>query len=210
MIYMENRILADACVFPDNPSRELKPYGRSFMNTLLTISLVTSVTDLLAALELRRQIFVVEKGRAAKDDGNDLLCAHMLARQGEKVVGTCRLRPFGWGCYLEQLCIAPDARRGITVLRALTDEAIRYASIKGHQAIYGEVHPDLDQFWTRRGAAPDGFAIEGDGVTYRRYRLPLPRLREAEQLFGDLASLELCEASWLSAPPPAALQTAAA
>lgn len=178
------------------------------MHNLLTVSLVTTVTDLMAALELRRQVFVIEKGRAAKDDGNDLLCAHLVARQGDQVVGTCRLRPFGWGCYLEQLCIAPDARRGIRVLRALTDEAIRYAALKGHQAIYGEVHPDLDQFWTRRGASPDGFSIEGDGVLYRRYRLPLPHLQEADRLFGDLASLELCEASWLSTPPPALMPPA--
>ena len=60
----------------------------------ITFKLVTNDEELKGALEVRRQVFVQEQG-VAEDleyDGHDGEALHMVVKDGERVIGTARVR----------------------------------------------------------------------------------------------------------------------
>ena len=65
------------------------------------------------ALELRREVFVCEQGVSEADefDGREDECVHVLAVDGGRVVGCCRLLPAGEVVKLGRMVVAPDRRR---------------------------------------------------------------------------------------------------
>ena len=65
------------------------------------------------ALELRREVFVGEQGVSEADefDGREDECVHVLAVDGGRVVGCCRLLPAGEVVKLGRMVVAPDRRR---------------------------------------------------------------------------------------------------
>jgi predicted GNAT family N-acyltransferase len=69
--------------------------------------------ELEAALALRRAVFCDEQGvpSALEVDGRDGEAIHLVAVEGGRVVGTCRLRTGDSTLKLERLAVARDARR---------------------------------------------------------------------------------------------------
>lgn len=65
------------------------------------------------ALELRRDVFVVEQRVSEADefDGREDECVHVLAFDGDRVVGCCRLLPAGDVVKLGRMVVAADRRR---------------------------------------------------------------------------------------------------
>ena len=65
------------------------------------------------ALELRREVFVGEQGVSEADefDGREGECVHVLALDGGRVVGCCRLLPAGDVVKLGRMVVAADRRR---------------------------------------------------------------------------------------------------
>ena len=88
--------------------------------------------ELDAAIELRREVFVGEQGVSEADefDGREEECVHVLAVDGGRVVGCCRLLPAGERVKLGRMVVASGRRReGIAA--AMLAEADRQAAALG-------------------------------------------------------------------------------
>lgn len=82
--------------------------------------------ELDAAIDLRYQVFCLEQGvpRSEERDGRDQDALHLIALEGETVVGTCRLVFVGSTVQFSRLAVVRAARRqGIaTALLQAADE----------------------------------------------------------------------------------------
>lgn len=93
-----------------------------------------SQDELTAALELRHDVFCREQGVPEYEelDGRDPEGVHLVAVQGEEVLGTCRMLYVGRTVQFSRLAVRATARRrGIaTALLALADAEARAAGAK--------------------------------------------------------------------------------
>jgi predicted GNAT family N-acyltransferase len=88
-----------------------------------------------AALDLRRRVFCDEQGvsPAADRDGRDPEALHVVALEGGRVIGTCRLLMRGRRARLGRLAVEPRARRrgvGGAILRAAATAALQAGAIE--------------------------------------------------------------------------------
>jgi predicted GNAT family N-acyltransferase len=99
---------------------------------LIEVRRASGPAEIEAALELRYRVFCREQGVSleADQDGLDAEALHLVAVDGERLVGTCRLL-FGDGvARLGRMAVEPDARgRGIGA--AVLDEAERESRAAG-------------------------------------------------------------------------------
>jgi predicted GNAT family N-acyltransferase len=99
---------------------------------LIEVRRASGPAEIEAALELRYRVFCTEQGVSleADQDGLDAEALHLVAVDGERLVGTCRLL-FGDGvARLGRMAVEPDARgRGIGA--AVLDEAERESRAAG-------------------------------------------------------------------------------
>jgi predicted GNAT family N-acyltransferase len=89
-----------------------------------------------AALELRERVFCVEQGVSteADRDGRDAEATHIVAVDGGRVVGTCRLLFRGRVARLGRLAVEQD-RRGGGIAAAILREADDLAEAGGADSI---------------------------------------------------------------------------
>jgi predicted GNAT family N-acyltransferase len=95
--------------------------------TTFQIRRVRTRPELDAALALRYDVFCVEQGvpRSEERDGRDYDALHLIALEGEQLLGTCRLVFVGSTVQFSRLAVAmPARRRGIAtaLLRAADEE----------------------------------------------------------------------------------------
>ncbi|HEY7452961.1 MAG TPA: GNAT family N-acetyltransferase [Thermoleophilaceae bacterium] len=92
--------------------------------------------EVAEALELRWRVFCGEQGVSfeADQDGRDPEAVHIVAVEGDAVIGTCRLLFRGQVARLGRLAVEPD-RRGDGVAAAILREADRVASDAGAESI---------------------------------------------------------------------------
>lgn len=103
---------------------------------MIEVRRASGPAEIEAALELRYRVFCGEQGVSleADQDGLDAEALHLVAVDGERLVGTCRLL-FGDGvARLGRMAVEPDARgRGIGA--AVLDEAERESRAAGVERI---------------------------------------------------------------------------
>jgi len=109
--------------------------------------------DLAAARELRHRVFVLEQGLPAdlEQDGRDGEADHILARIGERPVGTGRIimRSDGIGV-IARIAIDEDAR-GTGLGAAVIESLERIAERRGAQAVELKAHIHLERFYEGMG-----------------------------------------------------------
>jgi predicted GNAT family N-acyltransferase len=90
--------------------------------------------ELNEALSLRHDVFCREQGVPEYEemDGRDPEGVHLVAVEGDQLLGTCRLLFIGRTVQLSRLAVRADARRRAiaTALLALADEESRAAGAK--------------------------------------------------------------------------------
>lgn len=124
----------------------------------MDVRLARTDAELAAALELRRRVFCGEQGvsPAADQDGRDGEALHLVALEGEELLGTCRLLVRGRAARLGRLAVEPGARRrgvGAAILAAAAREA----------AAVGAVDIDLHaQTYALALYERDGYAKRGE------------------------------------------------
>jgi predicted GNAT family N-acyltransferase len=93
-----------------------------------------SQQELTAALDLRHEVFCREQGVPEYEelDGRDPEGIHLVAIEGDQLLGTCRMLYIGRTVQFSRLAVRADARRrGIaTALLALADAEARAAGAK--------------------------------------------------------------------------------
>lgn len=111
-----------------------------------------------AALSLRDRVFAGEQGvhPSADRDGRDHEALHLVAVEGEAVVGTCRLVLDGARARLGRLAVIRSRRRA-GIGAALLTEADRQA--RGAGAMRIELHAQLP---ARELYVRDGYTMQGE------------------------------------------------
>ena len=117
-----------------------------------------SRAEVSAALDLRERVFAGEQGvdPSADRDGRDHEALHLVAVEGEDVVGTCRLVLDGARARLGRLAVTSSRRRA-GIGAALLAEADRRARSAGAGRI--ELHAQLP---ARELCVRDGYSEQGE------------------------------------------------
>jgi len=120
-----------------------------------------------AALDLRERVFAVEQGvdPAADRDGRDHEAVHLVAVEGDQVLGTCRLVFNGSRARLGRLAVLRSRRReGLGA--ALLAEADRQARAAGARRI--ELHAQLParELYLRDGYTERGNVFVEEGIEH--------------------------------------------
>jgi predicted GNAT family N-acyltransferase len=135
----------------------------------LEVRLARSPDDVEQALRLRERVFNGEQGVPveADRDGRDPEAVHVVAVEGGRVVGTCRLLLRGDVARLGRLAVA-RARRGQGIGAAVLREAERAALDAGVRAI--ELHAQLGAraLYARAGYRPRGRRFVEEGIDHIR------------------------------------------
>jgi predicted GNAT family N-acyltransferase len=124
--------------------------------------------ELAAALALRIEVFCGEQGVTFEGDrdGLDDEAVHLVAVEGDEVVGTCRLliEPGGTARF-GRLCVRPSAR-GTGVGGLLLAEAEREARAAGARRIGMHAQTDALSLYRRAGFRPYGERFDEEGIEH--------------------------------------------
>jgi predicted GNAT family N-acyltransferase len=124
--------------------------------------------ELAAALALRIDVFCGEQGVSFEGDrdGLDEEAVHLVAVEGDEVVGTCRLliEPGGTARF-GRLCVRPSAR-GTGVGGLLLAEAEREARAAGARRIGMHAQTDALSLYRRAGFRPYGERFDEEGIEH--------------------------------------------
>jgi predicted GNAT family N-acyltransferase len=130
--------------------------------------------ELAAALELRERVFCEEQGVSfeADRDGRDPEATHIVAVDGGRVIGTCRLLFRGGVARLGRLAVEPD-RRGDGVGAAILREADRRARAAGADAISLHAQTYAKELYLRDGYEVRGATFVEEGIEHVSMEKPL-------------------------------------
>jgi predicted GNAT family N-acyltransferase len=120
-----------------------------------------------AALDLRERVFIAEQGVsvAADRDGRDPEATHIVAVDGERVVGTCRLLMRGRVARLGRLAV-DRGRRGEGIAAAVLLEADRVARALGADAIALHAQTYAMQLYVDAGYEERGPRFHEEGIEH--------------------------------------------
>ncbi len=123
--------------------------------------------EIESALRLRFSVFCEEQGVPieAEQDGMDGDATHLLALEGDRLVGTCRLVIQGGVARLGRMAVLPD-RRGAGIGGALLREADRAA--REEHALRIRLHAQLPAraVYDRAGYRPRGEPFLEQGIEH--------------------------------------------
>ena len=131
--------------------------------------------ELDAAIELRREVFVGEQGVSEADefDGREEECVHVIAVDGSRVVGCCRLLPDGERVKLGRMVVAADRRReGIAA--AMLAEADRQAAALGATLITLSAQTYVVSLYEQAGYEVTSGTFDEVGIEHVRMEKRLP------------------------------------
>lgn len=130
--------------------------------------------EVAAALALRDRVFCGEQGVSpeADRDGRDGEAVHVVALDGGRVVGTCRLLFAGCVARLGRMAVEPELRgRGIggEVLAA----AERLAAARGAQTVRLHAQTGARSLYERAGYEPRGRTFMEEGIEHVTMERPI-------------------------------------
>lgn len=123
--------------------------------------------EIEAALRLRYRVFCEEQGvdPAADQDGHDPEALHLVAIDGGRVVGTCRVLLAGGLARLGRMAVEP-ALRGAGIGSALLAEADRAMLEAGAERIRLHAQTDSQGVYDRAGYMPQGEEFIEEGIEH--------------------------------------------
>lgn len=133
----------------------------------MVVRLARDRGEVLEALDLRQRVFSEEQGirPEADRDGRDDDALHMVAREDDVLVGTCRLIVSGEVALLGRLAVEPSGRgRGIG--RAVLEAAERSARAAGAKRIALHAQLPVRDFYERSGYSAYGDEFEEEGIAH--------------------------------------------
>jgi predicted GNAT family N-acyltransferase len=130
--------------------------------------------EIADALELRERVFCEEQGVSAEADrdGRDGEATHIVAVDGDRVIGTCRLLFRGGVARLGRLAVEPE-RRGNGIGAAILREADRIARAAGAEAISLHAQTYAKELYLRDGYEERGAAFVEEDIEHVSMEKPL-------------------------------------
>jgi predicted GNAT family N-acyltransferase len=154
----------------------LRPPGRGRLRPGTTVSVRRAKeAELDLCFAIRHEVFVREQGvpEPTDRDGLDSLCVHWLAFEGERAIGTARLRFVEGGRgKAERVAVLVDQRgRGVgaALLAALEAEAL----VKGCSEVVLHAQVSTIPFYERLGFVAEGDPFDEAGIPHRLMRRTL-------------------------------------
>jgi predicted GNAT family N-acyltransferase len=123
--------------------------------------------EVAAALALRSRVFCDEQGVSfeADQDGRDPEATHIVAVDGETVIGTCRLLFRGPVARLGRLAVEAG-RRGDGVAAAILKEADRVAADAGAETIALHAQTYAQSLYEHAGYEENGPTFVEEGIEH--------------------------------------------
>jgi predicted GNAT family N-acyltransferase len=159
----------------DTPaSRSSRRTSSATLADLLDVRIARSEEELSAALDLRERVFCGEQGvsRAADRDGRDPEATHIVAVDGGRVLGTCRLLFRGATARLGRLAVEPEAR-GRGIAGAVLGEATRVARSAAAERIALHAQTYAMGLYVHDGYEVAGEPFEEEGIEHVAMEKPL-------------------------------------
>ena len=131
--------------------------------------------DIGTCQRLRRVVFIEEQGVSEADelDGLDEGAIHLLARDGERPVGTARLLVKGATGKIGRVCVLPEARGtglGAALIRRALEELARVPGLT-EASLGAQSH--ATGFYEKLGFAVEGVEFLDAGIPHRHMRRAL-------------------------------------
>ncbi len=141
---------------------------------MIAVRPVADEQELRAALAVRQTVFVDEQGVPGEleYDEHDADADHLVALDGEAVVGTCRLLHRGAVCKLGRMAVLPAARRR-GVASALLDLAERRAQDRGARRMALSAQVAVVDLYERAGYTAHGTVYLDAGIDHIDMDKPL-------------------------------------
>ncbi|MBF2025892.1 MAG: GNAT family N-acetyltransferase [Oscillatoriales cyanobacterium C42_A2020_001] len=138
----------------------------------LTVRLANLPQDLPQIHKIRYLVFQIEQGvdPTLEFDGRDNESEHMLVYQGEKAVGTVRLRWLDAStAKIERFAVLREFRgRGIG--QALMESVLAWLTEKQITTVCMNAQQPVQAFYERFGFAPEGQVFEEAGIPHIRMK----------------------------------------
>ena len=136
---------------------------------------IERTSDIATCQELRRVVFILEQGVSEADevDGLDGAALHVLARDGERPVGTARMLVKGKVGKIGRVCVLAEARGtglGAALIRACLEELRLVPGVT--EALLGAQTHALG-FYEKLGFAVEGAEYIDAGIPHYDMRRPL-------------------------------------
>jgi predicted GNAT family N-acyltransferase len=141
---------------------------------LIEVRRAAGPAEIDASLELRYRVFCGEQGveLEADQDGLDSEALHLVAVDGERLVGTCRLVFGGGVARLGRMAVEPDAR-GRGVGAALLEEAERESRTAGAERVRLHAQIAARSLYERGGFEQLGAVFVEEGIPHVAMEKPL-------------------------------------
>ena len=132
----------------------------------LNIVIVSDGEAFAQAMNLRKEIFVGEckLDENVEFDGNDYCATHILALDGDKPIGTMRIRYFNGFVKMERMCVLKEYRK-TDVAEQIMQKGMHFVAQKGYDKVYGICKKELLSRWQKDGfeVIPDAPCVEQKG-----------------------------------------------
>jgi predicted GNAT family N-acyltransferase len=141
---------------------------------LIEVRRAARPAEIDAALALRYRVFCGEQGVGleADQDGLDVEALHVVAVEGERLVGTCRLVFGGGVARLGRMAVEPDVR-GHGIGAALLEEAERESRAAGAARIRLHAQIAARSLYERGGFEQLGAVFVEEGIEHVTMEKPL-------------------------------------
>jgi predicted GNAT family N-acyltransferase len=144
------------------------------MNGEITVRPPSNEQELLDALALRQEIFIVEEGRARFVDADefDPICDHIVAMIGGEVVGTLRLyllHPGDRAAKIGRVAVRKDLR-GLGIGSKMMAAAHEFAATK-YEGVYLHAQIGVVDFYKKLGYVTEGDVFVEAGTPHVLMRL---------------------------------------
>lgn len=174
------------------------------MNKTLEIKIATSDKDYADAMRIRKVVFVQELGipQEKEFDGNDHTSTHILALDGDKPVGTMRIRYFGNFVKFERMCVI-SAYRKSDASEQIMKEGMRFCAEKGYEKVYAVCKKELLNRWDKDGfkPIPNVDPIVQNGMTLISVYSDLPKVEKSLSMETPPGILNAREGEWFKEKP---------
>ena len=135
----------------------------------------TGDEGLADALAVRRAVFVEEQGvpEHLEVDGNDDSATHFVAYDGDRPVGTARLRPYDDSTAKVERVAVLETERGAGIGRRVMDAVETAAADAGYESVVLHAQVPVVGFYERLGYEVTSEEFEDAGIPHREMRKDL-------------------------------------
>ncbi len=132
-------------------------------------------TDRKACIAIRIEVFCGEQNvsRDIEFDGLDGACRHFIALDGDRPVGTARVRSLGNDVAKFERIAVLKGDRGRNAGRYLLEAAIREAALDGHAQATMHAQTYAKPFYEKLGFRQEGAGFMEAGIPHIRMARPL-------------------------------------